>query len=357
MQQTINQNQILNTFEQYRNLELIQETSIYTIQIRVKKGRKSKSLKWEYLGLPKEQVRALEKYGNTPGSIRLVEVIENECKQGEEGPKGAPRLNKLINKLKNDYLVYFAPHYFFAESQVKEITDLLNQIFAEEERIRNKVEECYEKEYKCAAFRIRESIRYNPNLTQEEIKQIVAKYISYYPTKEELLNGFGIEIEHIEKIPSILEQGQKHLGIAEQNQKKQELKNIADLQEEYYQNIKTKLGSATDKVVAEAMELMDKHLSKIDDLRKEGKTLQSRAKKGLREAVDRINRLANFNSSLKTIAEDFAAYSQKEISGNFDGLTFLDKELNGVREQLKADMKNISNENNHGHKRIAQWLD
>ena len=350
MTTTITTEQIKQASTQYRNLELIQNQAIYTTKIKVKKGRKTKALHWEYLGLPPEQVEALNKYGSTPGSLRLVEIVENECKQGKNSQ---PRLNKLIHQLKNEYLIYFPPHYFFAESQIEEITDILNRIFAEEERIRNKIEEVYEEEYSKQAEKIREQIKYNPLLNSGEIDQIINKYLAYYSTKQELLNGFGIEIEHLEKIPSLIEQGKTNLELQEYEQKQKELNSISDLQNQYISNIQKKLNQATDQVVQEALDIVSESVQKIEGIKAEGKNLTNHCKHNLKKAVDRIHRLSNFNSSLAEMAESFSEYTEKEIELRGNPLS---DELKQIKQKLKLDLEQASSHTHQGHKKIAQWL-
>ena len=328
---------------QYRNLEQIQEKDIYTIKVKVKKGRRTKALKWEYLGLPQEQIEALNEHKSTPGSIRLVEIVENECRQ--EGVKDKRRLNKLINELKNEYLIYFPPHYFFAESQIEEVTALLNEILAEEGRIKEKINSLYEEEKEKQELKIREQIQYNPNLNAIQVEQIVIKYMAYYPTKQEILNSFGIEIEYIQRVPSLKEQ-------AKTDQELFELKTIEDLQEQYKKQITNKLNYATSHVVDEAIKLVNESINKIETLKSENKNFTDDRKRNIQKAVQRVERLAQFNGSLAEIAESFSQYTEGEINHRSN---FLSQEIKEIKQSLQLEIKQVEQAQN-GHKSLSAWL-
>lgn len=335
---------IKNSSSFYRNLELIQEKEIYTIKITIRKGRKTKSLDWQYLGLSKEQVNALEKYKVNPGSLKIVEIIERESQQGK-GHNQSDRLNKLIQRLRNDILVYFPPHYFFSEDQIEEVTEIINKIYKEEERIKDKIEACYEEEYQKQLERIKNIISANPNINEKEVDHIVNKFILCYPSKMELKEQLGIEIEYIEKVPSLIKQ-------QEENVKLKEIQSIQDLQQEYKRSIQNKLEKVSDSVVDEALVLIQEQITKIDKTKND--KLPNKTKEKLEEAIQRVERLANFNSSLKDIAKSFKQYGNLE--NKKDGTQEIEAELNQVQTELKQTIQQVEAEYSVGHKKVAQWL-
>ena len=341
---------IKNASVQYRELEQIQEQDIYTIKVKVKKGRQTKALKWEYLGLPSAQIQALNEYKSSPGAIRLVEIVENECQQGGKKEK---RLNKLINQLKNEYLVYFPPHYFFTESQIAEVTKLLNNILEEEARIKEKVRNLYEAEKEKQEYKIREQIQYNPNLNAIEIDQIVALYMAHYPTEQEILNSFGIEIEYIQRVPSLKEQAKTQTELAQWQQKQKELKTIEDLQEQYKKNIQEKLNSATSHVVNEAIALINESIEKIETLKSKNKNFTNERKKNIRKAVERVERLAQFNGGLGDIAQSFSKYAETEMVNSQENL--LDQEIKEIKHNLQLELQQVESAQT-GHKSLSAWL-
>lgn len=341
---------VKNASVQYRELEKIQEQDIYTIKVKVKKGRRTKALKWEYLGLTSAQIEALNEYKSSPGTIRLVEIVENECQQGGNQEK---RLNKLISELKNEYLVYFPPHYFFTESQIGEVTEILNKILEEEARIKEKVSKLYETEKEKQEYKIREQIQYNPYLNAIEIDQIVALYMAHYPTEQEILNSFGIEIEYIQRVPSLKEQAKTQTELAKWQQEQKELKTIEDLQEEYKKNIQEKLNSATAHVVNEAIELINESMEKIETLKSKNKNFTNERKKNIRKAVERVERLAKFNGGLADIAQSFSKYAETEMlnpQGNI-----LNQEIKEIKQNLQLELQQVESAET-GHKSLSAWL-
>ncbi|PNW54228.1 UNVERIFIED_CONTAM: hypothetical protein BEN50_09260 [Euhalothece sp. KZN 001] len=94
-------------------------------------------------------------------------------------------------------------------------------------------------------------------------------------------------------------------------------------------------------------------MEKIETLKSKNKNFTNERKKNIRKAVERVERLAQFNGGLADIAQSFSKYAETEMlnpQGNI-----LNQEIKEIKQNLQLELQQVESAET-GHKSLSAWL-
>ncbi|PNW35883.1 UNVERIFIED_CONTAM: hypothetical protein BEN50_17060 [Euhalothece sp. KZN 001] len=324
-----------------RNFETFREQAIYLIDIQVRCGVTSRKLEWEFTGLSDQARQSYEKQGIKAGSVPVFKSLRKKYNKLEARKK----------KIQRIYLVYAEPYWFFREEDLETVAQELEHLQQLSNDLKKEIKTDYQAE-KEAYWRSLEQTFNNADLPPSEAEKASKYYFSFFPSLEEALDKFGVEISNFMRVPSLVEQAQEEARLAESETKRQEQIALQNLQRQFVGNLREKVSTAVQSATDDAYGIIAESLEKIEC--KGNKEFTRKQQQTLQEYVERLQRLATFNSDLEGLAESLDTIVS--FGKNADQREQMKKQVESLKSRFTGELEILQNSEGKGHKALADWL-
>lgn len=309
----------------------------------------------------------------------------------KELSKKGTQLSTRRSKIQKKYLRFARPYWYCSRADLPALRDEIFGVVESDrpqdkgllqlaDELRAEALDTYDEAFGSFLENLEEVLLRAGKFSEDELEGLLQKYAEQFPSRQDILNSFGVTLEGPIKIPSLAEEANSNADIAEAiareqaaqiTAKQQEVDQqriadeqaaIAQLQQFWIQSVQESFAVGIKQAQDDAYGLIADILASVEGIEEPGKlhgNLRKRLDGKLRELQTAVNAIAaindgEFDQHLPAFAEKVKQI--KTVADSAIAPESLQQRLQGLREEMLGELSAVKSSTRKGHRALAQWM-